>query len=696
MNAMENRIRLAIRLDTITIAITGIYLLLLPLLVSSISTDAYLIPKQIALVLVVLVGMVLFAVRGVITHNVRLRRTPFDLPIVLIIGAFLLSSIFAVNRFDSLITFVPFMLSALLFFVMTNTTKRKQDFNFLVSCLIIGGVLVSAVTLLSYLKIYPLPFAFAKAQTFTTFGALFDQLIYLVLVLSLGLYLSIPTLKSKLTQKDSFQIIFVTGSFLLILGSVITALAMFALQKPLILPLTTGFQTALASISQDTGRVVQGFLMGSGVGTYVNDFTRFKPAAFNTNAALWNLSFLRSSTYVLEILATTGLLGILSFLFLVYKILRTKPLFAPTILAVVFAFLIPFSFTTIMLFFILLAIYSIHQGFSEHGKASFFDVDLKLVALKRGVLALTDPSKTDADNSNILPWTIAILIAVFVFMVGMASIRFSISDYLFQQSLVAASKNDAQRTYQLQSSAIRMFPEREGYHRIFSQVNLSIANNLALSIPKGSKPTQDQQNTIYQLIQQAINSGRNATSISPQSSVDWQNLSSIYRALIGFGQNADQFSVLANQQSIVLDPNNPQEYIALGGIYYQLGQWDNAIRQFQIAASLKPDFPNAYYNLGHALEQKGDLQGALTQYQTVKSLVGNDKASADLISGDINTVQAKIAKGPASGSENSTTQNASQTPLGVNQPNAQLPSQQNPVKIPGPTTSVAPTKAPAR
>lgn len=689
---MENRSRYALRLDNIAVVIQGIYLLLFPLLVTTLTTDAYLIPKQAGIAFVVISGLVLMAARGLLTGGVRLRRTPFDLPLILLILAALLSSVFAVNRFDSLITFVPFMFAVLFFFVITNTAKKQKDYTYLLSTLVIGGIIVSIITLLSYLKIYAFPFPFAKVQTFTTFGALFDQLIYLVLVLSLALYMALPALKKRVVTEKS-RMFFVGGAFALLLGTVVTAIVVFTLQKPIILPYQTGFQTAFAAISQDNGRVIQGFLMGSGIGTFLTDFTRFKPATFNANEALWNLSFLRSSTFALELIATTGLLGILSFLFLVYKIFRTKPLFIPLILAVVFAFILPFSYSSIMLFFVILALYSVSQGLGEHHKTSFFDVELKLVTLRRGVFALTDPnSRTDSEHSNILPVGFAILVGVFTFVVGIVSVRFLASDYLFQKSLVYASKNDAQNTYKYQTDAIRMFPQRDGYHRIFSQINLAIANNLALSIPQGTQPTQEQQQTIYQLIQQAINSGRNASTISPQTSVNWQNLSSIYRALIGFGQNADQFALLANQQAIVLDPNNPQQYINYGGIYYQLGQWDNAIRQFQFAASLKSDFPNAYYNLGHALEEKGDFQNALAQYQAVRQLVANDKASVEQIDKEIAALRQKI------GQQANAAQQAAPAPatdnqnLEVNQPQAQLPGQNPPVRIPGPTTSVTPAR----
>ena len=219
-----------------------------------------------------------------------------------------------------------------------------------------------------------------------------------------------------------------------------------------------------------------------------------------------------------------------------------------------------------------------------------------------------------------------------------------------------------------------------------------MANSLALSVPQGSSPSAQTVQTIYQLVQQSINSGRNATNISPANSLNWQNLSSIYRALIGFGQNADSFAILTSQQAATLDPSNPTQYINIGGIYYQLGLWDRAIEQFQIAINLKPDYANAFYNLGHALEEKGDFATALVQYQTVRSLVAKDKASLEIIDADIKAIEDKI--GQASGPQPETQPAENQPPLEVNQPQAQLPEQKPPVEIPAPIDTPTPTPTP--
>ncbi len=682
---MENRSLLSARIENLSIFLIGIFLFLFPIIIVNVTTDAYVVPKQALLSIVVLGGVLLLGAKGLVNKAVRLRRTPFDLPLALFGTAVFLSAIFAVNRFDSLISFVPFLFAILLFYLITNSVRRPKDITFLIGSLIAGAIAVSAITVLSYVKIYPLPFIFAKNQAFTPLGSLFDQAIYLIVILSMCLMMAWPALKRRVIEKN--RIIFIVGSLFVLTGVAVTILGVITLQKPTILPYQIGFQTAFAAISQDTGRVIQGFLMGSGVGTYLTDFTRFKPATINLNETLWSLSFLRSSSFVLELIATTGLLGILSFLFLVYRIFRSRPLFIPLVLIVGAAFILPFSFSSLVLLFVILGIYSAQQGLLERQKHRFFDVELKLVTLKKGVFALTDPNaRQNSEHENLLPIGVFAGAVIFVGLVGFVTAKFFISDYLFQQSFVAAAANDAQKTYQLQTRAINMFPQRDGFHRIFSQINLTLANNLALSVPQGQQVSAETQQTIYQLIQQSINSGRNATTISPQTAINWQNLSSIYRSLIGFGQNADQFAVFANQQAILLDPNNPQEYINYGGIFYQLGKWDEAIRQFQTAVQLKPDYANAYYNLGHALEQKGDLQNALAQYQTVRNLVAEDKASQEVISKEIAAIETKIKSNPVAQSEESQ--------IGISQPQAQLPEQNPKVQIPAPKPSASPTPTP--
>lgn len=702
-------------LDNISLFLLGALLLIFPIFVLTLTTDAFILPKQAILGAIVAISLLLFAVKIALERQVIIRRTPLDLPLVFFVIAVFLSAIFAVNRADAITSLVTLLLGVAAYFIIINVVKEKNSILLLATSLVSGAAIVSILSVLSFLKIYILPFAFTHAQTFSPLGSLSDQVLYLLLVLPISLYFAWPligslipspshptveqpvptsylgeTQKKQDGQNKGNSVAFAIVSIIILIGLLLSSYKLFTSTPQagglIALPFETGFQTALASISQDTGRVLQGFLFGSGFGTYVTDFARYKQPAFNLNQNLWALTFFRSSSFVLELLATTGVLGLLTFLFLLFRIIKQKRVFMFFILAIAASFLVPFSFVIQSLFFILLALLIAMQGVEPGpNQGKLFDVELQLVALKKGLITFdTSPSK---EKSSVLPSIFFVIIFITTGLIGYFGVRYLASDVIFQQSLVAASQNNGSLTYTKQANAISIFPYRDAYYRIFSQTNLALANSLAAAQPKGSTPNAQTQQTIFTLIQQSINSGRAATTYGPQTMLNWQNLSSIYRSLIGFGQNADSFAVLAAQQAIALDPNNPQEYINLGGIYFQLGQWDNAIRQFQIAATLKPDYANAYYNLGHALQEKGNLNDALSQYQLVKRLVVSDPTNLSKITKEIEDLQKRTGTGSptaSSGEQAASATNEAGQPLNISSPAAQLPPQNPPVKIPPP------------
>ena len=128
-------------------------------------------------------------------------------------------------------------------------------------------------------------------------------------------------------------------------------------------------------------------------------------------------------------------------------------------------------------------------------------------------------------------------------------------------------------------------------------------------------------------------------------------------------------------------------------MYYQLGAYDDAIRQFQLAINLKKDYANAYYNLGHALEMKGDLQNALASYQAVRTLVSSNKENVARIDADIAALQKKAEEKDKTVEATSPDVQPSDTnqAIDVNKPSTTLPQRDPQVKIPAPT--VSPTKA---
>lgn len=683
-------------IQNISLVLLGVLFMAFPVIFTTITTNPIVLPKQVLLGTVVITLLVLAGIKMLVEKSVKLRRTSFDIPVLLLVIFAFASSIMAVNRADALMAFVPYFLAVLGFFLIVNIVKDKNSLLFLMFSIIIGAVLVSLSAILSFFKIYILPFPGTHSQTFTPLGSLLEQEIYLILIFAISFYYLFRLLKSKTKQEEdpsvpgmssqemTKAISFGVASFVVLLGIVVTTYALFKLDKPPLLPIETGFQTAFSEISLDTGRIAQGFLLGSGFGTYAVDFSRWKQASFNQNADLWNLTFFRSSNFVLELLATTGVLGLSAFIFLLIravKEMRTSSqnkILLSLLALFIISLLLPIGFVNQTLFFIILGLFAANQGLITKAHSRFFDIEFQLVTFKKGLIAMEAPH-TKNDKSLVFPSLVAASIALIVGLILYFGIPYISSDLTFQKSLVAASQNNGSLTYQQQAEAISKFQYRDGFYRVFSQTNLALANVLASQQPANSSPSAATQQNITTLIQQAINSARAATTVAPQSSVNWQNLSSVYRGLIGFGENAESFAVATAQQAISLDPNNPQQYISLGGIYYQLGAWDQAQSQFQIAIALKPDYANSHYNLGHALEQKGDLENALVQYQIVRSLVSEDKASLTQIDKEIAALQGK-----ATGE----TSQQSQT-LNVDTPETQLPPQNPPVQIPAPDVATS-------
>lgn len=690
-------------IETITLLLLGLLLFAFPLFFLTATTDAFALPKQALLSSVVLLGSLLFGVKMISDGKVRLRKTPFDTPILLLLIAVVASAFFSVNRVDSVIAATPFFFAAISFFLLVQFAKDQGSYLFLSSALITGVVLAGLIRALSYFSIYILPISQTRVQTFTPLGLLLDHCIYLLLVLPLALLYVKPIFASDGQKVKTKTIAFATASIIIVISLSITIYQLITNSSLFtILPFQTGFQTAFAAISQDQTRALQGFLLGSGFGTYVTDFTRYKLAAYNQNLALWSFTFFRSSSFVLELLATVGVLGVGAFIFLLIRILGEIREIGGKykeglglLLAFAVSFFLPFSFTIQTLLFFLLGLFAIQRGHNPNSK--YFDIELAFVALRKSLIPLQShlvgeqrgpQSHEEKTWTKTLPVTFFVIILLLVSFLGFFCVRYIASDVIFQGSIIAASQNNALKTYNDQTNAIRIFPHRDGFYRVYSQTNLTIANSLATTLQNQEKTntanTDQTRQTITTLIQQSIDSARNATAISPQTMLNWQNLSSIYRSLIGFGQNAQQFAILSQQQAINLDPSNPQQYLDLGGIYYQLKQWDQSQNQFQIAVSLKPDLANAHYNLGHALEQKGNLQDALAQYQAVKTLVANDKANLERITKEIEVLVARIGEAQKNEEGKVGTTTTNQPPLGISEPQTRLPKQQNQIDIPAP------------
>src|SRR3989344_1914554 len=329
---MEQKNGLISTINSISLFLLGILFMTFPIVLTTITTNPIVLPKQVLLGGIVSILLTLQAIKILIERSVKLRRTYFDIPILLLAATAFLSAVLAVNRADSLTTFVPYFFAILCFFLIVNIVKDKNSLLFLMFSVAAGAVLLSAGAVLSFFKIYLLPFEGTHSQTFTPLGSLLEQAIYLFTIFGISAYYTYRSFRHKgvsaeagsaSSKPKALKIVgFGAASFVILLGIIVTVYSIIKIEKTPILPIQVGFQTAFSQISLDSGRLAQSFLLGSGIGTYAIDFSRWKQPSFNQHEDLWNLTFFRSSNLPLELLATTGVLGLCAFLFLLIRAVR--------------------------------------------------------------------------------------------------------------------------------------------------------------------------------------------------------------------------------------------------------------------------------------------------------------------------------------------------------------------------------------
>lgn len=708
-NILMNKSALGV-ITTIATILTATIYLLFPVFFLTITTDYFTFPKQMLVVIGSLSLFILLGIKAITERKVTFLMNPLNIPILIFSAILILSTVFSLSPLDAVLQSLPVILLGIFFLTTVNFLQEKSSFTIVVTCLIIGSAAATALSILANFNIYVLPFNETRNVGFNTHGSPIQYAAFILPILVMCFASLFNIYKRKKLHgfgKDYTNILQLVASVIFIIGiAIVIYQIVIAPQKPILLPFNHGFQVAFAAISQDSQRLAQSLLLGSGYGTFSNDFTRFVSPAFNSYP-FWNLTFAFSSSYILELLATTGVLGLFSFAFIFVNFIRSKasatnPLFLATLTVFVLTLLVPFSFSLVFLLFALLSLFVAHRGI-ENAKG-FDSITLNFVALKQGLISLSEENSKKSKENLILPAIIlglAVITSVFVlfYLVGTGAnprkgyVALINSDIKFARSFSQSALQSGTETYNLQTEAIKEYPFRSDYYRLFSQINLALAANI-VAAQQGKQPTKEVQDNIIGLLQQSINSARQAVTLSPFNSLNWQNLGQIYRNLIGVGENAEQFAVASYDQAINLNPSNPGLRIELGGIYYQLQQWDLAQNTFTIATQLKADYANAYYNLGHVLEQKTDLQNALLQYQAVKQLVANDPENTSKIDTEIKAIQEKIGSQQQQAGDN-ISPSEDTTPLNVNLPQAEFPERDPREKIPSPPQGVVtPTEAP--
>ncbi len=694
-------------IDRVSLWISLGLVLFLPLFFLPITTEFYDFQKNALLFSVTAILLVLLLARMMAERTVRLVFSPVLLPLAVFTLSLVISLIFAgSNKLEPLITPGSAGTVLILFFLLTILTnlhhgkKREQLFLYALaaSASILGLLaLLSFVGILAYL---PLP-EFIKLPTFTPMGTQLSLATFLAVILVAigGKLVNMLGLDENSQETDiidqitaawsstqtqnrfhSYELFGLGAAFLIVLAGLgVSAYQLTTSHKANLLAPQFGWQIAVETLKSWPTAVV-----GVGPTNFLSAYTRFRPLSINATDA-WNMRFSDSSNAYFHYMTVSGLLGLGGFIFILFNMFKLYkrlsrseknadsylPLFYGIFAIFIITAVVPINFSLLFLLFLFIAL-----------------VGMRMT-----------PSFVVEEPSLITPVLLVLIILCLVGVGGYFGSQFYLADVSFRRSLTSAIANRGLDVYNEQKEAIDLNPRSDLYRATFAQTNLALATSLArrANATGSGQLTDNERQTVSTLIQQAIAEGKAAVALSPEKVTNWENLGQIYRSLINIADGSQIWTTQVYQQAIELDPVNPLLRLNLGSVYFALGQYDDAARQFELAALLKANDTNILYNLAVAYREKKDYIRANQVMQAVLVNLPANAPERSRVNQELEDIRSKLPPAPKAQSVESgqpLITPPEPAPTGLKQP-IQLPKEAEPPEVTAkPKRTATPTPTP--
>lgn len=648
--------------------------------------------KQILLTLLVLLSLFCWLLKSLIEEKISINFSWHNLPAVIFVLAVSLSTLFSAYKYASFwgwpLAVAPSLLTVLVlvlfYFLILHLFRKPEEVFGLIFILMISSLVVSFFSLFQVFGKFALPFDFAKSNSFNTIGSanslaifiatilplaaslifisksrLLKSLVWLLLAISLILLLAVNFQTAWLVLLMSSSIILVFGISRremfnlswLFLPMLFLALALFALvMKASIFPaaaLPTEVSPSLSASFKIAWETLKDFkppfswLFGSGPGTFVYDYSKYKSLEIN-QTVFWATRFSSGSSEIIDRLATTGIFGFLSFLAVIgagiftgFKAIVSKEarkdnlvwiimigVLASFVGSVIGLLFYPSNLSLIFLFWLLVALIFSLVG----SKTKTFNLQ-----------AASEPVKGGAPWMTVgvsFVFITVLIVSMFIFFVQ-GQRFFAETNYM--KALVSVQKADNNAAVEHLSTAIRLTNgKQDNYWRDLSQVYLFRINE---ELQKKDLTQEQMSQNVSNLISLLVESAKSSTDSSPKNAANWTIRGYVYNNIMPLITGSDEWAIKAYEEAAKLDPKNPSIYTALGQVYAaradSLGQdkekaserqdaLNSAKENLQKALDLKSDYAQARFQLAMIDIRENKAKDAITKLEETKAIAPFD------------------------------------------------------------------------
>jgi len=367
-----------------------------------------------------------------------------------------------------------------------------------------------------------------------------------------------------------------------------------------------------------TDNFKSGFL-GSGIGTFHYDFSKFKSVEFN-QTQFWQIRFDRAGNYISELLATIGFLGILSYLFLIGFFLLLSYLFINSKLKKPQLKTQNENITTtnyqlslIMVFLALLVAQFVYYQNTILAFTFWLILAISVVSWQKPILEKTVSFK-DFPELSLVFSTLLIVLGLVISGLYFFTGKFYLADINYKNAVETASVQSLEK-------AVNLNPGQPHYKMILARTYL----NKILAETQKPVDIRDQA-VLSDNVNRAITYAKSgqidgnikgATELAPNRVAAWETLGIIYRDIMGLATGALEWGIKAFETGIALEPTNPVLHTELGKLYLELDQNEIAKEKFTKAKELKPDYVNALIQEALIYERENNLETAVRRMESL-------------------------------------------------------------------------------
>ena len=590
-----------------------------------------------------------------VEKEIKFRKTSLDAPVLIFLAIAILSAIFSVDKYSSFFGFygrfsdglITLISCVILYFLLTNYGS-STSIDRVVRVFLISAALVILMTLLSIFGVWGkllgdrLPQMMLQKNFNPVAGsleglAMFLSVLvvllvmmilqssvifnYLLLIGAIGLLLIIDfsaawmtliltlsiftifALRKRLFKEKATKIllpmllIVIAGISLMINYQLL--ITNLKLPKEQILGQGTSFEIGVTTLFDN----IKNSLLGSGIGTFFYDFSKEKPAQFN-QTLFWQVRYDRPGNHISELLATTGLLGVMSYFLLVgvfllisLALLEARSSKSQIPLLMTFLALLVgqfFYYQNVVLAFLFWLILGLSMGSWEE-------------LIKEKKLAFGN-----FPELNLVFRIFLMLVGLIVIVAGFWGQKIYRADMIFSQG---EAKNSASERIKLIEKAVKLNPKLAHYRNILAR------SYLTETLDEMRKPAAQQDSVKIQTnIAKAIDTAKVASEISPNNIVNWETLGIVYREIRGLASGALDWGIKSFTRAITLEPANPVLHTELGKLYLLSGEIEKAKTEIEKALTLKPDYLDAQIQMALVAEKEGKTDEAIKKMEKLADL----------------------------------------------------------------------------